>query len=312
MENLYDVIIIGEGVAGMTAAIYAARAGAKVLILEKNAVGGQTSLTYEVANYPGFQNISGIELVMTMQKQVHALGVEVRYARVESIEDGMVKTVRTKDRVYRAKALIVCLGASPKKLGLATEDTYSGKGVSYCAVCDGAFFRNKPVAVVGGGNTAIEDANYLAKLASKVYVLVRKDKLKAQQILVDALNKNIAQGKVEVLYNTEVAEICGSGKVECLKLNNNQTAQASELEVAGLFVAIGRSPDTELVSNLVDRDESGYIIVNSEKQTSAQGIFAGGDCTNTVLRQIVTACADGAICATSAVSYANKQKLENE
>lgn len=312
MENLYDVIIIGEGVAGMTAAIYAARAGAKVLILEKNAVGGQTSLTYEVANYPGFQNISGIELVMTMQKQVHALGVEVRYACVESVEDGTVKTVRTKDRVYRAKALIVCLGASPKKLGLPTEDTYSGKGVSYCAVCDGAFFRNKPVAVVGGGNTAIEDANYLAKLASKVYVLVRKDKLKAQQILVDALNKNIAQGKVEVLYNTEVTEICGSGKVECLKLNNNQTAQASELEVAGLFVAIGRSPDTELVSNLVDRDESGYIIVNSEKQTSAQGIFAGGDCTNTVLRQIVTACADGAICATSAVSYANKQKLENE
>lgn len=309
MENLYDVIIIGEGVAGMTAGIYAARAGAKVLILEKNAVGGQTSLTYEVANYPGFQNISGIELVMTMQKQVHALGVEVRYARVESIEDGAVKTVRTKDRVYRAKALIVCLGASPKKLGLATEDTYGGKGVSYCAVCDGAFFRNKPVAVVGGGNTAIEDANYLAKLASKVYVLVRKDKLKAQQILVDALNKNIAQGKVEVLYNTEVTEICGSGKVEHLKLNNNQIAQASELEVAGLFVAIGRSPDTELVSNLVDRDESGYIIVNSEKQTSAQGIFAGGDCTNTVLRQIVTACADGAICATSAVSYANKLKL---
>lgn len=308
MEDIYDVIIIGEGVAGMTAGIYSARAGARTLILEKNVVGGQASLTYAVENYPGFKSISGIELVMAMQKQVHALGVEVRYAKVQAIEDGKIKTIKTKDKTYKTKALILCLGAVPRKLGLPNEDEFNGKGVSYCAVCDGAFFRGKPVAVIGGGNTALEDANYLAQIASKVYLLVRKNTLKAQNILVEALNKNVQQGKIEVLYNTEVAEICGTGKVDYIIAKNNQTQTTQNIKVDGLFVAIGRSADTDLVANIVERDEWGYIVVNAERETSAKGIFSAGDCTNTTLRQIITACADGAISATSAVNYANHLK----
>lgn len=308
MEEIYDVIIIGQGVAGMTAAVYAARAGAKVLILEKNAVGGQATLTYEIGNYPAFQSISGIELVDTMQKQVHALGVEVRYCKVEKIEDGDVKTVFTKNKQYKAKAIILCLGARPRMLGLPSETQFLGKGVSYCAVCDGAFFRNKVVAVVGGGNTAIEEANYLSKITSKVYVLVRKDKLRAQQILIDTLNKNIESGKVEVLYNTELEEICGVGKVEKVIIKNNLSGQNSEIKLSGIFIAIGREADTELVKDIVELDEYGYIVVDKNKQTSVNGIFAAGDCTNTVLRQIVTACADGAIAATFAVASIAAQK----
>lgn len=308
MEEIYDIIIIGQGVAGMTAAVYAARAGAKVLILEKNAVGGQATLTYEIGNYPAFQSISGIELVDTMQKQVHALGVEVRYCKVEKIEDDDVKTVFTKNKQYKAKAIILCLGARPRMLGLPSETQFLGKGVSYCAVCDGAFFRNKVVAVVGGGNTAIEEANYLSKITSKVYVLVRKDKLRAQQILIDTLNKNIESGKVEVLYNTELEEICGVGKVEKVIVKNNLSGQNSEIKLSGVFIAIGREADTELVKDIVKLDEYGYIVVDKNKQTSANGIFAAGDCTNTVLRQIVTACADGAIAATSAVASIAAQK----
>ena len=308
MEEIYDVIIIGQGVAGMTAAVYAARAGAKVLILEKNAVGGQATLTYEIGNYPAFQSISGIELVDTMQKQVHALGVEVRYCKVEKIEDGDVKTVFTKNKQYKAKAIILCLGARPRMLGLPSETQFLGKGVSYCAVCDVAFFRNKVVAVVGGGNTAIEEANYLSKITSKVYVLVRKDKLRAQQILIDTLNKNIESGKVEVLYNTELEEICGVGKVEKVIIKNNLSGQNSEIKLSGIFIAIGREADTELVKDIVELDEYGYIVVDKNKQTSVNGIFAAGDCTNTVLRQIVTACADGAIAATSAVASIAAQK----
>ena len=308
MEEIYDIIIIGQGVAGMTSAVYGARAGAKVLILEKNAVGGQVALTYEIGNYPAFQSISGIELVDNMQKQIHALGVEVRYCKVEKIENGEIKTVFTKNKQYKTKTIILCLGAHPRKLGLPSETQFAGKGVSYCAVCDGAFFRNKPVAVVGGGNVAIEDANYLAKIASKVYVLVRKNKLRAQQILIDTLNDNIQSGKVEVLYNTEIDEICGTNKVEKIIVKNNVSGQNSEIELSGVFIAVGRDADTELVKDIVELDENGYIVVDKNKQTSASGIFSAGDCTNTVLRQIVTACADGAIAATFAVASIATQK----
>jgi len=308
MEEIYDIIIIGQGVAGMTSAVYGARAGAKVLILEKNAVGGQVALTYEIGNYPAFQSISGIELVDNMQKQIHALGVEVRYCKVEKIENSEIKTVFTKNKQYKTKTIILCLGAHPRKLGLPSETQFAGKGVSYCAVCDGAFFRNKPVAVVGGGNVAIEDANYLAKIASKVYVLVRKNKLRAQQILIETLNDNIQSGKVEVLYNTEIDEICGTNKVEKIIVKNNVSGQNSEIELSGVFIAVGRDADTELVKDIVELDENGYIVVDKNKQTSASGIFSAGDCTNTVLRQIVTACADGAIAATFAVASIATQK----
>ena len=304
MDKLYDIIIIGEGIAGMTAAIYARRAGADVLILEKGAVGGQAALTYDIGNYPGFKSISGIELVTTIQQQVLSLGVEIRYSKVLDIEDGYIKTVKTKDTTYHCKAVILCLGATPRQLGLNKEQQLSGRGISYCAVCDGAFYRNKVVAVIGRGNVAADDANYLSHIAKKVYIINRRDELKAQEILVDKVLDGVKAGKIELLNNCETKEIIGQEKISGLKVHNMKTNEVFDLEIDGLFVAIGRYADTQWLNHLVDIDENGYIKVDEHKCTNVKGIYAAGDCTNTVLRQLVTASADGAIAATFAYEYA--------
>ena len=304
MDKLYDIIIIGEGIAGMTAAIYARRAGADVLILEKGAVGGQAALTYDIGNYPGFKSISGIELVTTIQQQVLTLGVEIRYAKVLDIEDGYIKTVKTKDMTYHCKAVILCLGATPRQLGLNKEQQLSGRGISYCAVCDGAFYRNKVVAVIGRGNVAVDDANYLSHIAKKVYIINRRDELKAQEILVDQVIDGVKAGKIEILNNCETKEIIGQEKITGLKVHNIKTNEDFDLEIDGLFVAIGRYADTQWLNHLVDIDENGYIKVDEHKCTNVKGIYSAGDCTNTVLRQLVTAASDGAIAATFAYEYA--------
>lgn len=310
MEKIYDIIIIGQGIAGMTSAIYARRAGADVLILEKNAVGGQASLSYEIANYPGFENVSGFELVSNIEKQVKALGVEVRYANVLEIENGQIKKVKTKDDVYKAKSIILCLGASPRKLGIENEEKFVGRGVSYCAVCDGAFFRGKEVAVVGRGNSAVEETNYLAKLAKKVYLLNRKKGLKAQEILVDELDKLVEEGKVEIISNSEVVDVLGENRLEQLQLKNNVSNERTLLNVNGVFVAVGRIPDTEFVKDLVELDESGFVKVDEYKRTSVEGIYSAGDCTNTVLRQLITSASDGAVAGTYAWEYAKNIKVD--
>lgn len=310
MEKLYDIIIIGEGVAGMTAGIYAKRAGADVLILEKGAVGGQAALTYEVGNYPGFEAISGIELVTTIQQQVIALGVEIRYAKVLGIEDGYIKTVKTKDTTYHCKAIILCLGARAINLGVPNEERMIGRGVSYCAVCDGAFYRGKNVAVIGRGNTAAEDATYLSKIANKVYLINRRDNLKAQEILVSRLEKAENEGKLKIINNTEVVDILGENKVEGLRIRDKQTQEEKDIALDGVFVAVGHEADTDWVKDIVKTNEQGYIIVDEHKQTSVAGIYSAGDCTNTVLRQLVTATADGAIAATFAYEYAKDIVVE--
>lgn len=310
MDKLYDIIIIGEGIAGMTAAIYARRAGADVLILEKGAVGGQAALTYDIGNYPGFKSISGIELVTTIQQQVLTLGVEIRYAKVLDIEDGYIKTVKTKDMTYHCKAVILCLGATPRQLGLNKEQQLSGRGISYCAVCDGAFYRNKVVAVIGRGNVAVDDANYLSHIAKKVYIINRRDELKAQEILVDQVIDGVKVGKIEILNNCETKEIIGQEKISGLKVHNIKTNEDFDLEIDGLFVAIGRYADTQWLNHLVDIDENGYIKVDEHKCTNVKGIYSAGDCTNTVLRQLVTAASDGAIAATFAYEYAKGVVVE--
>ena len=310
MDKLYDIIIIGEGIAGMTAAIYARRAGADVLILERGAVGGQAALTYDIGNYPGFKSISGIELVTTIQQQVLTLGVEIRYAKVLDIEDGYIKTVKTKDMTYHCKAVILCLGATPRQLGLNKEQQLSGRGISYCAVCDGAFYRNKVVAVIGRGNVAVDDANYLSHIAKKVYIINRRDELKAQEILVDQVIDGVKAGKIEILNNCETKEIIGQEKISGLKVHNIKTNEDFDLEIDGLFVAIGRYADTQWLNHLVDIDENGYIKVDEHKCTNVKGIYSAGDCTNTVLRQLVTAASDGAIAATFAYEYAKGVVVE--
>ena len=310
MDKLYDIIIIGEGIAGMTAAIYARRAGADVLILEKGAVGGQAALTYDIGNYPGFKSISGIELVTTIQQQVLTLGVEIRYAKELDIEDGYIKTVKTKDMTYHCKAVILCLGATPRQLGLNKEQQLSGRGISYCAVCDGAFYRNKVVAVIGRGNVAVDDANYLSHIAKKVYIINRRDELKAQEILVDQVIDGVKAGKIEILNNCETKEIIGQEKISGLKVHNIKTNEDFDLEIDGLFVAIGRYADTQWLNHLVDIDENGYIKVDEHKCTNVKGIYSAGDCTNTVLRQLVTAASDGAIAATFAYEYAKGVVVE--
>lgn len=310
MDKLYDIVIVGQGIAGMTAAIYARRAGADVLILEKGAVGGQAALTYEIGNYPGFKSISGIELVTTIQQQVLSLGVEIRYAKVLEIQDGYIKTVKTKNTTYHCKAVILCLGATPRQMGLNKEESLSGRGISYCAVCDGAFYRNKVVAVVGRGNVAADDASYLSHIAKKVYVINRRDEMKAQEILLDRVYDGVKQGKIEILNNCEPKEILGQDKVEGLVVQNTKTNEMKNIELDGIFVAAGRFADTEWLNGLVKIDDRGYIIVDDHKRTNVEGIYAAGDCTNTVLRQLVTASADGAIAATSAYEYAKTVVIE--
>ncbi len=310
MDKLYDIIIIGEGISGMTAGIYARRAGAEVLILEKGAVGGQAALTYEIGNYPGFKNISGIELVTTIQQQVLALGVEIRYAKVLEIQDGYIKTVKTKDTEYHCKAIILCLGASPKNLGLPNEDKLLGRGISYCAVCDGAFYRGKTVAVIGGGNAAAEDALYLSHLASKVHLIYRSGSMKAQEFLFEQILDAEKSGKIELHSNCEVVHIDGTSKVEKITMLNKMSGENTVLDVDGIFIAVGRFADTGWLQGLVETDKNGYIVVDERKRTNVAGIYAGGDCTNTKLRQLVTASADGAIAATNAYEYAKTIKID--
>ena len=303
MENIYDIIIIGEGIAGMTAAIYAKRAGASVLILEKNAVGGQASLSYEIGNYPGFDNISGFELVSHISKQVKELKVDTRYEQVQKIQDGKIKSVFTKNNEYRCKAIILCLGASPRKLGIEKEKQLIGKGISYCAVCDGAFYRNKNVAIIGRGNTAAEDACYLSNIANNVYIINHKSDLKAQSILVSRIQEQVAKEKIKMINNSEVVDIIGENKVEAVKIQDLVKNVTYDLKVDGIFVATGRVADTDWLDDLVEVDENGYIIVDKYKRTNREGIYSAGDCTNTVLRQLITSAADGAIAGTNAYEY---------
>lgn len=298
---MYDLIILGAGPAGLTAGIYAARGGLNAVIVESKAVGGQAALTAEIENYPGFASVSGYELVSIMQAQCEALGVSFVFdAPVALALEGDVKRVDTAySGTLEARAVILATGALPRTLGIERESELLGGGVSYCATCDGAFFRGKPVAVVGGGNTAVEDALYLEKFASEVYLIHRRDALRADAILAD----RVKNSGVHIVWDSVVTALDGDKKLQSVTLKNVKSGDTSSLAVNGLFVAVGQKPATEGLTG-VELD-GGYIVTDSEMRTSLPGVFAAGDVRKKTLRQVVTAAADGAVAAESAIKFLN-------
>lgn len=302
---IYDLIIIGAGPAGLSAAIYGKRAGLKLLVLEKNPMsGGQILNTYEVDNYLGLPGINGFDMGMQFREHADRLGVEFVSAEVSAIEDrGERKLVHTDQGDYEAYSLILASGAEHAHLGVPGEQALIGKGVSYCATCDGAFFRGKTVAVVGGGDVALEDAIYLTRFCEKVYCIHRRDEFRGAHILQEELK---SLPNAEILYSHVVTEILGEEKVNGLQLHNVKTGETVQLPVDGVFIAVGILPNTETFRELVACEEGGYIVAGEDCATSSEGIYAAGDIRKKPLRQIVTAVADGANAAVSAGSYLNK------
>lgn len=292
----YDVIIIGAGPAGLNAALYSARAGLKTLILEKMFAGGQAATTSEVDNFIGTGKIGGAELCMRMEKQAKSFGAEIKYEDVTSL-DSAKKEVSTKKNTYGAKAIILAMGASPRKLGIDGEEKYRGRGVSYCATCDGGFFKDKTACVIGGGDTAAEDALYLSNICKKVYIIHRRDKFRAAASITEKLYKN---EKIEIVLNTVPEKISGGGTVENLTVKNVKTGEKTDILTDAVFVAVGNIPSSSLAVGTLKTDENGYIIVDKNMRTSEKNIYAAGDVCQKTLRQIITACADGAVAATSA------------
>ena len=299
---MYDLLIIGSGPAGLGAAIYGERAGLKLAVIDRSPIsGGQVLTTYEVDNYLGLPEISGSDISERFREHADKLGVTFLMADVEAIEDcGEKKVVHTDEGDYEAKAVILATGATHAMLGVEGEMKLAGMGVSYCATCDGAFFRGRTVAVVGGGDVAVEDAIFLAGICKKVYLIHRRDTLRA----ADSLQKKLMSlPNVEVLWNSEVSKIQGEDMVESLVVHQNQTKEETVLEVNGVFIAVGIIPNTEKFKGLVDMDEKGYILADESCITSAHGIFAAGDIRKKALRQIITAVADGANAVNSVQNY---------
>ena len=303
MTHVYDLIIIGSGPAGLGAAIYAQRARLDTLVIEKAMVsGGQVLTTYEVDNYPGLPGIGGYDLGLKFREHADKLGAQFQEDQVLKVEDDGpdgTKRVVCVDGTYEAKALILATGAVHRKLGIPGEEEFGGMGVSYCATCDGAFFRNKVTAVIGGGDVAVEDAIFLARMCSKVYLIHRRDALRAAKSLQESL---MALENVEILWDSVADSIQGDGKVECLSISNVKTGEKQELPVQGVFIAVGITPESSAFAGLVEM-EHGYIKAGEDGKTSAPGIFAAGDVRTKQLRQIITAAADGANAVTSAERY---------
>ena len=308
ISHIYDLIIIGSGPAGLAAAVYAQRACLDTLVIEQSTVsGGQILNTYEVDNYPGYPGISGYELGMKLREHADKLGAQFKEDTVLKIEDKgpkEVKRVIGMNETYEARTLILATGAAHKKLGIPGETELAGAGVSYCATCDGAFFRNRTVAVIGGGDVAVEDAVFLSRMCSKVYLIHRRGELRAAKSLQNQL---FSKENVEILWNMQAQAIEGDGTVERLILSENGTGEKKEISIQGVFIAVGIQPETKAFEGIVDM-EQGYIKAEEEGITSAPGIFAAGDARTKKLRQIVTAASDGANAVTSAEQYLSDLK----
>ena len=302
MENIYDLAILGAGPAGICAAIYATRAKLNTIWLDKKFVqGGQIVDTYEVDNYPGLPGITGLDLGEAMAGHAKKLGMKPQREPVRSIEaEQGIKVIRTKKNEYRARAVIIACGATHRHLGIPGEEELSGMGVSYCATCDAAFFQDRTVVVVGGGNVAVEDAILLSRTCKKVYLVHRRDELRAVKILQECL---FACKNVELIWDSIPLSIEGTDKVEALKIQNKKTQEESFIETDGVFIAVGIVPGTEKFKDLVKLDEAGYIVAGEDGITSEPGIFAAGDIRTKNLRQVVTAVADGANAVASAQRY---------
>ena len=306
---MYDVAIIGGGPAGLGAALYCLRGGMKTILIEKLFAGGQAATTYEVENYLGFvEPISGPELVMNMEQQIKRFGAEIVNTNVNKLElEGEVKKILCDSGEYGAKTVILCTGATPRTLGLPNEKALRGSGVSYCATCDGAFYRQKSVAVVGGGDTALEDALFLANFCKEVFLIHRRDSYRAAKILVDKLN---GKENIKRVYDSVVTSINtnADGMVESLTVEQVKTKESATLAVNGLFVAVGTIAENTLFKDSIELDKGGYIITDESMRTSIDGVFAAGDIRKKPLRQIITAASDGAVAANSAMEYLMKSK----
>lgn len=290
---MYDLIIIGSGPAGLAAVIYALRARLECLIIEKEPMsGGQVINTYEVDNYPGMPGINGFDLSMKFREHAEKLGAQFIMEPVKKLEiEGEIKKVITQKETFETKAILIATGAHWKKLGAKGEEKLQGMGVSYCATCDGAFFRNKVTAVIGGGDVAVEDAIFLARSCKKVYLIHRRDELRATKILQEALFK---QENIEILWNTTVEEIVGDEKVNGLVVINNLSKKTYNLDVDGVFVAVGTIPNSKLIDGKINQDSQGYVTATENCKTSIPGVFAAGDIRSKEFRQIITATSDGA------------------
>lgn len=302
MSVIYDVIIVGSGPAGLAAAIYGQRAGLSSLVLEESYVsGGQVLNTYDVDNYPGLPGISGMELAEKFHEHAKSMGASFLTAAVTAIrEEGDRKVVETAKGDLSARTVILATGARHRMLGVPGEERLTGMGVSYCATCDGAFFRDKTVAVVGGGDVAVEDAIFLARGCKKVYVIHRRDQLRAAKILQEKL---LSLDNVEMKWNCVAEEILGDSQVSGVKVRDVKTGEGSELAVNGVFIAVGILPNTGFLGDFVQLDEGGYIVAGEDMKTSVPGVFAAGDVRTKALRQIITAAADGANAITSVEAY---------
>lgn len=302
-DGIYDVAVIGGGPAGLTAAIYASRARLSTLLIEKASPGGQLIMCENIENYPGYINgSSGWELCSSMQQQAEKFGMQTMLTEVVRMElEGPEKVIHTSDgQQVRARTVILSLGAHPRRLGVPGESEFLGRGVSYCAVCDAAFFKDKNLLVVGGGDTAVEDSVFLTRYASNVTIVHRRDKLRAQRILQE---RALEHPMIDVKWNSVIKMIGGTEGVERVVLEDVKTRELTEVPVDGVFVLIGLDPNTKLIEGQVDLDEMGYILTDENMQTNIPGVFAAGDVRHKLLRQIVTACADGAIAATAAEKH---------
>lgn len=296
---MYDVIVIGAGPAGLSAAIYLRRANKNVLVLEKSIIGGQIINTHKIDNYPACYNISGYDFANSLSKQVRDLGAIIKNEEVIKIESGKVKKVITKKMEYLTKAIIIATGRNTRKLGI--EDKFIGKGVSYCAMCDGAFFKEKIVAVVGGGNSAIDDAIYLADIAKKVYLIHRRDTFTADTKSLELLKK---KNNIKYVLNSNVTKLIGNDRLESIEVTTKDK-ELKKFNIDGLFIAIGGNPANDIAKYSINMDNSGYIKGNN-CHTNKRGIFVAGDVRSKEIRQLVTATSDGAVAATEAIKYLNK------
>ena len=304
---MYDIIIVGAGTAGMTAALYAKQAGKNILVLEKEAYGGQILKAHKVKNYPGFSEISGFEFATNLYNQLTNLNVEFKFEEVLKINlKDDTKEVITKKGNYLCKSVIIAAGAKSRKLNISNEDNLTGKGISYCTTCDGMFFKDKTVAVYGGGNSAIDGAIYLSDICKKVYLIYRRDNFRVETENSDNLKR---KNNIETMFNTTITDLIGKNKLESIKLKNKENEY--NLDVDGLFIEIGYIPVSEICNNLVETDSDGYIISNEKCKTNIEGVFVCGDIRVKDIRQLTTACSDGTIAALNACKYINKKNTEN-
>ena len=306
-QNVFDTIIIGGGPGGYTAALYAARAGFSALVLEKLSPGGQMATTDQIDNYPGFpQGVNGFELALEMQKGAQRFGAQTELAEVLQVDlRGPMKEVVTQKETYRAPTVVLATGASPRELGLPGERELRGRGVSYCATCDGMFYRGKTVAVVGGGNTAAADVLYLSRLCEKVYLIHRRDQLRASRVYLEPLKQ---AENVEILWDSQVTELLYGETLTGIKVRNKKTGEVKELSLDGLFLAVGQLPNTQLFQGQVELDAAGYVVADETTRTNLPGVFAVGDLRQKPLRQVVTAAADGAVAAHFLEEYLSQQQ----